>query len=266
MTVNNFEIPSIFENCYTGRLVCTTHRFRANAPAPVMSIKTSIASTVRDQLRTAILKGELAPRQRLRLEELGASYRVSLSPVREALLRLMGERLVVGEDQRGFAVAETSLANLDEVMALRMLLEPHALRLAMASGGIDWEERLVALAHRLRRIEAEVAAPLALDEWEQAHREFHLALLSACGMPLLMDFCSMLYDLADRYRRLYLARHPPQRDVGAEHEEILRLAVARDPAACDLLHEHVRRTGVVVAAFMRECAPLSAQPGSPSAP
>ena len=231
-----------------------------------MSLKTSIASTVRDQLRTAILKGELAPRQRLRLEELGASYRVSLSPVREALLRLMGERLVVGEDQRGFAVAETSLANLDEVMALRMLLEPHALRLAMACGGIDWEERLVALAHRLRRIEAEFAAPLALEDWEQAHREFHLALLSACGMPLLLDFCSMLYDLADRYRRLYLARHPPQRDVGAEHEEILRLAVARDHAACDLLHEHIQRTGIVVAAFMRESTPLPPPPGPPSAP
>lgn len=231
-----------------------------------MSIKTSVASTVRDQLRTAILKGELAPRQKLRLEELGASYRVSLSPVREALLRLMGERLVVGEDQKGFSVAETSLANLDEVMALRMLLEPYALRLSIGCGGIEWEERLVALAHRLRRIETDSAVPFALEDWEQAHRQFHLALLSACGMPLLLDFCSMLYDLADRYRRLYLARHPPQRNVAAEHEAILQLAVGRDVAACELLHDHIRRTGVVVATFMRESATASPNHGPSPAP
>lgn len=218
-----------------------------------MTTKSSVTVTIRDHLRSAILKGDIPPRTKLRLEQLSTDYGVSLSPVREALLRLMGENLVVGIDQRGFAVAETSVNNLGEVMALRCLLEPFALQRAIERGDLPWEERLVGIFHRLSRIEGTEGRSLALEDWEQAHREFHLALLESCAMPMLMGFCATLYDLSDRYRRLYLARHPPQRDVKHEHSDILQAVIDRDaPKACGLLTDHIRSTGATVLRFMQE--------------
>jgi DNA-binding GntR family transcriptional regulator len=216
-----------------------------------MPAKTSIATTLTDQLRSAILSGSFAPESRLRLEELGTSFGVSLSPVREALLRLCGEGFVVSEDQRGFRVAAASLRNLKEVIALRTLLEPYALRQSIENGGVKWEESLVAVFHRLTRIEQKDGFVPFLDEWEKAHREFHLCLTGGCDMPMLQQICAQLHDQADRYRRLYLNQKPPQRNVAGEHAQIVEAVLARDTdRACNLLLEHTRQTGALVHAFM----------------
>lgn len=214
-----------------------------------MSTKMNIGATVTDRLRSAILNGDIPPSARLRLDELRHTYQVSLSPVREALLRLAGENLVVGEAQRGFSVADTSVENLEEVMTLRRLIEPYALGMAMQRGSVEWEEKLVGVFHRLNRLEDLEGA--ALEDWEAAHREFHLTMLRACGMPMVLEFCERLYDLADRYRRLYLKKHPPQRNVKREHADILDKVIARDPKACELLTQHIERTSSVVLEFMR---------------
>lgn len=219
-----------------------------------MSAKPNVAATVTDHLRSAILKGEIAPRTKLRLEQLSAEFNVSLSPVREALLRLQGESLVVGEAQRGFVVADTSIKNLEEVMALRSLLESYALARALERGTVEWEERLVGIFHRLTRLENHESPMLFFEEWERAHREFHFTMLEPCDMPMLTSFCAMLYDLADRYRRLYLKFYAPQRNVRQEHQEILDKVIARDPQACELLRRHVERTTVVITEFMRKAA------------
>lgn len=220
-----------------------------------MSTKTNIGTSVTDRLRSAILSGEIPPSARLRLDELRNTFQVSLSPVREALLRLAGENLVVGETQRGFSVAETSVGNLEEVMTLRRLIEPYALDMAMRRGTVEWEEKLVGVFHRLNRLEDLEGA--ALEDWEAAHREFHLGMLRACEMPMVLELCERLYDLADRYRRLYLKKHSPQRNVKREHADILEKVIARDPKACDLLKEHIERTTSVILEFMRAPAPKS---------
>ena len=72
-----------------------------------------------------------------------------------------------------------------------------------------------------------------------------MALLAACGSPILLRFCSQLYDLNIRYR--YLAGTSKSygvRDVDAEHRAILDAAVDRDIAlASKLLQDHYRSTG-----------------------
>ena len=225
-----------------------------------MSSKASIASVLTDQLRSAILWGSFAPDSRLRLEELGAAYGVSLSPVREALLRLCGEGIVVSKDQRGFRVAEASLRNLQEVVALRGVLEPYALGCSIERGARDWEETLVATFHRLTRIEQKDGFVPMIDEWERAHRDFHLCLVGGCEMPMLQQICAQLHDQADRYRRLYLKRMPPQRNVAGEHAQIVEAVLARDrDRACDLLLRHTRSTGELVHKFMSAAASGSSQ-------
>ena len=63
-------------------------------------------------------------------------------------------------------------------------------------------------------------------------------------MPLLLNFCSVLHDHSDRYRRMFLKTHAGDRDVPGEHARIAELTMARKTDdACALLRQHIGRTG-----------------------
>jgi DNA-binding GntR family transcriptional regulator len=71
-----------------------------------------------------------------------------------------------------------------------------------------------------------------------------MSVLSACNMPLLLNFCSVLHDHSDRYRRMFLKTHAGDRDVPGEHSRIAELTMARrTDEACALLRQHIGRTG-----------------------
>lgn len=204
----------------------------------------TLSTTLVEALRGSILGGTLLPDSKLRLDELREQYDVSLSPLREALTRLVSDGLIVTTDKKGYRVAPVSADDFREVTALRMNLEVMALAESIKRGDERWEDALVAAYHRLSRLEAEDRSGDKLPAWEKAHRVFHITLFSACGMPLLLRFCNTLHDLSDRYRRLFLASHSPDRDVPAEHEAIYQAALGRDAGlACDILRQHLARTG-----------------------
>lgn len=148
----------------------------------------------------------------------------------------MVERL----DQRGFKVAATSREQFQEVLGLRCHLEDLALRQSIALGGKDWEEALVLSHHRINRAERGNST-----EFEKLHKDFHMDLLAACGAPILLRFCSQLYDLNVRYRFLAgRSKRYEKRDIAAEHLKIMNAAVERDAdLASDLLLTHYRQTG-----------------------
>jgi DNA-binding GntR family transcriptional regulator len=83
----------------------------------------SVEDGVYRALRAEIGRLELAPGQRLPLEELAARFQVSLTPVRHALRRLESEGLVVSLPRRGSRVAPLSVDELEEIQALRLGLE-----------------------------------------------------------------------------------------------------------------------------------------------
>jgi GntR family carbon starvation induced transcriptional regulator len=218
----------------------------AQAPA---NAPTTLASSLVEQLREAIMSGALAPGEKLRLDTLRGQYGVSLSPLREALSRLGSEGLVVIEDQRGYRVAPVSLADLEEITRLRCELELMALTESIRRGDDRWEEALVASFHTLRKLDRLGRdAPAKIERWEQVHRDFHRNLLNAAGMPVLLNFCMILHHLSDRYRRIFLSHgKPPRRDTSAEHGAIMQAALARDAeAACAHLRTNIERTGANV--------------------
>ena len=82
------------------------------------------------------------------------------------------------------------------------------------------------------------------DAWETTHRAFHAELTSACQMPLLRQFCATLHDQSDRYRRIFLKKHAPDRTVPAEHTALAHAAIERRTRdATRILREHIERTG-----------------------
>ena len=226
----------------------TELRARASRPS-------TLASRVYEQIRRDILRLALAPGQKLLLEQLKERYDVGLSPLREALSRLASDRLVVSEDQRGFRVAPVSTEDLIDLTRLRQWLESMALRMAIENGDDDWEADLVSAFHRLSKASLRDARePRFLSEtWETRHREFHRALVAACGSPRLLQLRDTLYDQSDRYRRLAVASKYDERDIFSEHKGIFDAAIRRDAdAACRLLEAHLDLTAKIVLQAQQE--------------
>ena len=220
---------------------------------PADDAEPTLATAVHRRLREDILSGRLPPGSKLKLRDLTDGYGAGASPMREALSKLAAEGLAERLEHRGFRVAEARPAQLAGLIRSRVLAEGAALRDAIQQGDGGWEERVLLAEHRLNRIARSLhpARFLANPEWEDCHRRFHQALLSACHAPALLAFCERLREEAGRYRALSNTRAYPGRDVVVEHAEIARAAIRRDAdAACALLAQHYERTGEIVGAEM----------------
>lgn len=228
----------------------------------------TIAEATYHRLRDDLTALRFPPGDKLRFRALGETYGVGVSPLREALSRLASERLVTASGQRGFRVPPVSVDEMWEVIRLRQLLEREALEAAIAHGDAAWESEVLAAFHRLTR-----AGPASLRDagaWDRLHRDFHRALLAACGSPWLLHFVDILYHQAERYRRLRFNAADPKalpRDVDREHREIMEAALARRKrAAGELLAHHLARTGEAVARALASAQSSLAEASPPHPP
>ena len=211
----------------------------ALASLPVEDGKSTLSSQLVARLREAIVSGAMPAGAKINLDAARTQFQVSLSPLREALARLIADGLVLFEDNRGYRVAPVSLADFEEIARLRDQLETCALREAMVLGDLAWESEVMRALHLVNRTERDAARPETLEAWEAAHRAFHLTLIAGCGMPILLRFCSMLLNLNDRYRRTFLRRTSGDRNVMLE----IRAGTGGDEAAIfagDLLRMYLR--------------------------
>lgn len=209
------------------------------------------------ELRAAILRGELEPGAKINLDHLKNRFGVSLSPLREAISRLVADGLVEAEDQRGFRITPVSRKNLAEITEMRADLEGLALGLSIDRADINWEGEVLSTLHRLDRIDRDPARPETVEAWETAHAAFHDALVSGCGRPMLRDICTRLHGLNDRYRRLLIRQGGGGRNVASEHAAIAEAAVGRNrDLAVALLRQHIQRTGTALAGKIADLLPV----------
>jgi DNA-binding GntR family transcriptional regulator len=190
-----------------------------------------------EQLRSDILHNRLDPGSRLRFRDLRERYQSGLSPLREALMRLAAEGLVILEDHKGFRVAPVSREEMIDIANTLLELEAIAIRMAKmfaADGTLD-------------------------PEWEARNVAFHEALYAACGSPSLKLVCHVLYERHSRYRRLRTKKvGKPDRDVSKEHEALMQATIRRDAGtAVALLRKHRSATlDDVLTKWPRENAPI----------
>lgn len=220
-------------------------------PTPLVALGSNAtrATSLYDQLRADLLGGGLEPGSKLAIEALGERYGTSATPLREALNRLVSDGLVERREQRGFAVAGISAADLAEITKTRGWLEEIALRESIANHTTDWEEALVLAHHRLSRTPRSLSDTRFEDnpEWEPHHRAFHRALISGCGSRWLLGFCEQLADQHHRYRRLSAPRAFTKRAVHNEHKQLMEAAIAgRADEAVALLRAHFERTAKIL--------------------
>jgi DNA-binding GntR family transcriptional regulator len=177
-----------------------------------------------DRLRLAILGGELVPGQRVNQEDVAEMLGVSIAPVREALRVLEQEGQVTYRPRRGYVVTELRIQDLEEIYALRQVLEERAARQALPGLRPDDLDR-IELAARECAVAAEhgdVAAEL------EANRRFHFGLLDCPAQPHTMRLIRLLWDSTEAYRALYYNSPEERRRAGEAHERVLQAARSRD--------------------------------------
>jgi GntR family carbon starvation induced transcriptional regulator len=201
------------------------------------------------RIEADILGGALAPGSRLGITETAARYRVGATPLREALARLAARGLVNATGKRGFRVQSISRQDLADIIRVRSLLEPEALRLSMAAGDGAWEGAIVAALHRLKHYIAENRKGFGEGEpaFDALHKQFHTTLLSACGSARLIAACANLYDEAYRYRRLMMSTFKNPADFVKSHESLAEAAISRQAERAQaLVQAHIASTLTLV--------------------
>jgi DNA-binding GntR family transcriptional regulator len=196
------------------------------------------------EIRADIIAGEKLPGAKLRFAELSAEYSAGMGVVREALNRLVAEGLVDSAPQRGFFVTRVSAADLADITEARVIVEALVLRRAVENGTVEWESDCLAAHHRLANTpRALESAPNRLStRWADAHRDFHRTLLMTCPNRRLFAYAEALRDAAEIYRN-WSALLVEDRDIDAEHLQLLQAVLSRDPEAAEkAIVAHIRQT------------------------
>lgn len=196
--------------------------------------------------REAILSGKLAPGTVLSQVQLSRELGVSRTPLREALRLLEVEGLVEVEAQKQIRIAGLHLDDLEELYAMRIMLESSAVKATvphLSQPDFDY------MHQALERFDFAVADS-AFADVHGPHRDFHYRLFSHSGKRL-RECVSDLWDHAERYRRFY--QQSAESRLGMfctatkEHAEILAAAEAGNANRCStLIAEHLARTGLSV--------------------
>ncbi len=171
-------------------------------------------------------------------------YGISISPAREAVARLVGTGLVEFADQRGYRSTTLSTAELEDIVALRITIETMALRESIAHATLDWESKVMGALHRLKRHAPAFGGNRISQAWVAAYVDFHLALGSNAGNPLLQAYCTNLIERFSRYAVATANSAAFLSKLNSEHDEITKPAIDRDwELACGSLIKHIRSVG-----------------------
>jgi DNA-binding GntR family transcriptional regulator len=220
----------------------------AQAAAPAAEVTAS--ETALRLLRRDIVSGALKPDSKLKLRVLKERYGIGGSPMREALAQLTAQGLVHQLSQKGFRVPPLEPTHLMDITRSRQLVETEAVKLAIEHGDAAWEDEIVASFHLLERMFHRLRDATArpdMHEFESRHQRFHRALIAACPLRSLKEFCDQLYVQATRYRLLLRRVAFTREVVVAEHRILMRAVLGRNKTeAAKALKAHIGITADVL--------------------
>ncbi len=150
----------------------------------------SASKRVEAHLRKAIHAGKLRPRQRIIEEDLAQELKVSRGPVREALLRLERDGLVVTTSRRGTFIRDISLAEIGVIFRMRAKLEGLCVRYMRENPSIDASDLLNRALKKLKT----AAAKSNEEQFYHADMEVHRTIWKASSQPLLYRTLNLLMN------------------------------------------------------------------------
>jgi DNA-binding GntR family transcriptional regulator len=216
----------------------------------------NIADRVADKLRNAIHSGELAPGARLVERRLSSELGVSHIPIREALGRLADEGLVERLPRRGSRVRALTVADLEEISSLRVLLEEFV--------AVRVQERLTEKSEaELRKLVAAMEEAAGRGDGQrlfELDRRFHEKLWQLSDHKMLIELVAQLRSRINGFlRAANAALEPDALEAHARtHGELLDAIASGSPKkAKAAMAEHIH----IAAERVADALP-SQQPGS----
>jgi DNA-binding GntR family transcriptional regulator len=189
---------------------------------------------VKSVLQRGIVTGTIPGGTRLVQASIAQELAVSTRPVRDALRELAAEGFVRFDDRGGAVVHELCRSELEDIFQIRRMLEPVA---AARAAAFATRDAILAAGEVIAAMDTETAGA----RWAEHNSRFHRVLGEAGGSPRLAAILANLRELSDRYTTHSLTAEPSRaRHGNAEHREILRAVIARDPvAAADAMLAHL---------------------------
>ena len=185
-------------------------------------------------LRERIRSGELAPGQRLAIDDLTQLLGMSATPIREALRLLQADRLIDYRPHHGVVVTKTPPEATAEIYRLRAVLEPMATERAVSN--LDPEG-----LRELERLHTELESAVASGRGKRIadrNAAWHWALYGSANSLYLNDFIRRLWE-GFPWRTMWALPGRAERSLG-EHEAMMEAIRAGDGGAtAALMREHV---------------------------
>jgi DNA-binding GntR family transcriptional regulator len=218
-----------------------------SVPGAAPRLVTNANVAVGEIIRRAIIRGEVAPGDRLREADVARDLGVSRTPVREAFLTLRAEGLLEVLPSRGATVRGYDIDELQILYDLRQMLEGYAAGIAATQ--ID-DDGLAGLDASCDRLEA-----LQVGDVAGHHEEnivFHNSVLDAVGSDRLSHIVRTLLELPLPYKGDYWSSPANKRASERSHRSIVAALRARDDgAARTLMTEHLAHAGALIMESLR---------------
>lgn len=220
------------------------HDFKVN-----MNEYLPLRDVVFNTLRQAILKGELAPGERLMEIQLAERLGVSRTPIREAIRKLELEGLVLMIPRKGAEVAKISEKSLRDVLEVRRSLEELAIELACQRMTAEEIEQLEEM-QKAFRVAIDKGDVMAIAESDE---HYHDIIYYGTGNARLVQILNNLREQMYRYRLEYIKDADKRQILQIEHENILKAIKGRRVAeAKDAMREHIDNQEITVSRNIKE--------------
>lgn len=196
-----------------------------------------LRDVVKNTLRSAILRGDLKPGERLMEIHLAKQLGVSRTPVREAIRLLESEGLAITVPRRGAHVAKMTEKDLFDVLEIRDALDELAVKDAcLRMTKEDFKELSQAFLDFKKTCTTGDVRLIA-----QADEDFHSVIYRSSKNPKLVEIVENLKEQMYRFRYEYLRGIEDFSFLIAEHEAILNgLSERNESAVRDEMHKHLK--------------------------
>ena len=199
---------------------------------PKLDSRTTLTDRVYEALRESILRGDLAPGAKITEQEVASQMGISITPVREAFLKLESAGLLRTRPRAAAQVTKLSLDDLRQLAMIRAALEQAVLEPIMANVTEADLQSIEATWQRLGEL-------MEAGDWEtytQTHRLLHELLLEPARCPLIKRMILDAFDTCRRYWRTVqtTSRHMWERDH-RYHRQLIDAIERRDKEAATLL-------------------------------
>lgn len=182
------------------------------------------SAEIYEELRRAIVEGQIRPNERLIEAELAERLSVSRTPVRESIQRLAADGLVESR-RRAWVVREQSAQEIREIYEVRAALEGYAARLAAERATDDTLKDIAAIhSDNVRALEQSTR-----EHMVQHNDEFHDAIIAAAGNTRLAEQIRRSREYYVVHRISGFLNDQDVRASLAGHQELIEALLARDP-------------------------------------